>query len=46
MKRDDILSKYPVLDSLRRKQQFNFVNENGLFDVVLGSRKPEAIYSE
>lgn len=42
MKGDDVLSKYPVLDSLRREQQFNFVNENGLFDVILDSRNPEA----
>jgi len=36
---DDVLSKYPILDSLGRQQDTNFVNEEGLYDVILGSRK-------
>ena len=39
---DDVLSKYPIPDSLNRIQQTNFVNEDGLYDVILDSRKPEA----
>lgn len=39
---DDVLSKYPIIDNLGRTQQANFVNEDGLYDVVLDSRKPEA----
>ena len=39
---DDVLSKHPILDSLNREQQANFVNEDGLYDVILDSRKPEA----
>lgn len=39
---DDVLSKYPITDSLGREQQANFVNEDGLYDAILDSRKPEA----
>ncbi len=39
---DDVLSKYPISDSLGREQLTNFVNEDGLYDVILDSRKPEA----
>lgn len=39
---DDVLSKYPIIDSLGREQQANFVNEDGLYDAILDSRKPEA----
>ena len=39
---DDVLSKYPISDKLGRKQLTNFVNEDGLYDTVLDSRKPEA----
>ena len=39
---DDVLSKYPITDSLGRTQMANFVNEDGLYDVILDSRKPEA----
>ena len=39
---DDVLLKYPVPDALGRIQQTNFVNEDGLYDVILDSRKPEA----
>lgn len=39
---DDILSKYSILDSLGREQMATFVSEDGLYDVILDSRKPEA----
>ena len=38
----DVLSKYPIVDSIGREQLANFVNEDGLYDVILDSRKPEA----
>jgi prophage antirepressor-like protein len=39
---DDVVSNYPILDSLGRTQQATFINEDGLYDVILDSRKPEA----
>lgn len=39
---DDVVSKYPIVDNLGREQQALFVNEDGLYDVILDSRKPEA----
>src|SRR5690625_4013392 len=39
---DDVVSKHPIRDSLGRTQQATFVNEDGLYDVILDSRKPEA----
>ena len=39
---DDVLSKYPIVDSLGRTQQATFVNEDGLYDTILESRKPGA----
>lgn len=39
---DDVISSHPISDSLGRIQQANFVNEDGLYDVILDSRKPEA----
>ncbi|KPH76096.1 phage antirepressor KilAC domain-containing protein [Oceanobacillus caeni] len=39
---DDVCSTYPIQDSLGRTQQATFVNEDGLYDVILDSRKPEA----
>ena len=38
---DDVLSKYPLLTA-GGIQQANFVNEDGLYDVILDSRKSEA----
>ena len=37
----DVLSKYPV-ETIGGIQQANFVNEDGLYDAILDSRKPEA----
>lgn len=39
---DDVISNHPIRDALGRTQQATFVNEDGLYDVVLESRKPEA----
>ena len=39
---DDVTSSYPIQDSLGRSQQATFVNEDGLYDVILDSRKKEA----
>ena len=39
---DDVISNHPITDSLGRTQQALFVNEDGLYDVILDSRKPEA----
>lgn len=38
---DDVLSKYPILDSLNRKQLTSVVNEFGIYDAIFSSRKPE-----
>ena len=39
---DEVISSHPIADSLGRIQMTNFVNEDGLYDVILDSRKPEA----
>lgn len=39
---DGVTSNHPTVDSLGRTQDANFVNEDGLYDVILDSRKPEA----
>lgn len=39
---DGVVSTQPIIDNLGRIQQANFVNEDGLYDVILDSRKPEA----
>lgn len=39
---DGVVSTHPIVDSLGRTQQANFVNEDGLYDTILDSRKPEA----
>lgn len=39
---DGVISSHPIQDSLGRTQQAKFVNEDGLYDVILDSRKPEA----
>lgn len=39
---DDVVSTHTVKDSLGRKNLLCFVNEDGLYDVILDSRKPEA----
>lgn len=39
---DGVISNNPITDNLGRQQVANFVNEDGLYDVILDSRKPEA----
>lgn len=39
---DDVCSTYAIPDSLGRSQETTIVNEDGLYDVILESRKPEA----
>lgn len=39
---DGVVSNGPIQDNLGRTQQANFVNEDGLYDVIFDSRKPEA----
>ena len=39
---DEVISNYPISDTLGRQQSMLFVNEDGLYDVILDSRKPEA----
>lgn len=39
---DEVVSKHPILDRLARMQMTTFVNEDGLYDTIFDSRKPEA----
>lgn len=39
---DGVVTIHPIQDSLGRTQQANFVNEDGLYDTILDSRKPDA----
>jgi prophage antirepressor-like protein len=39
---DEVISNYPIPDSLGRIQNTIFVNEDGLYDVILDSRKENA----
>ena len=39
---DEVVSNNPITDRLGRTQNALFVNEDGLYDVILDSRKPEA----
>lgn len=39
---DEVISNYPIVDSMGRTQQALFVTEDGMYDVVLDSRKPQA----
>lgn len=39
---DGVVLTHPIVDSLGREQVANFVNEDGLYDVILDSRKKEA----
>src|SRR5699024_683852 len=39
---DGVVSIEVILDGLNRQQKATFVNEDGLYDVILDSRKPEA----
>lgn len=39
---DGVITSNPIPDNLGRIQQTNFINEDGLYDVIFDSRKPEA----
>lgn len=39
---DGVISNEVIPDSLGRQQEMTFVNEDGLYDVILDSRKPQA----
>lgn len=39
---DGVVSNHPIIDRLGRRQNALFINEDGLYDVILDSRKPEA----
>ncbi len=39
---DDVSDTYPIQDALGRTQDTTIINEDGLYDVILDSRKPEA----
>lgn len=39
---DGVVTIHPITDSMGRERQANFVNEDGLYDVILDSRKPQA----
>lgn len=39
---DDVTSSYTAIDALGKKQEMLFVNEDGLYDTILHSRKPVA----
>ena len=39
---DEVLSRHPIPDSMGRMQETYFVNEDGLYDVILDSRTPAA----
>lgn len=39
---DDVVSTHTVTDSIGRANSASIINEDGLYDVILESRKPEA----
>ncbi|MNW46572.1 hypothetical protein D3C74_238740 [compost metagenome] len=39
---DDVISNHLIPDSIGRQQDTTIINEDGLYDVILESRKPEA----
>lgn len=39
---DGVISNEVITDTLGRQQEMTFVNEDGLYDVILDSRKPQA----
>ena len=42
LNQDGVISNEVILDSLGRQQEANFVTEDGLYDCIFDSRKPEA----
>ena len=39
---DDVFSKHPIVDSLGRTQQAIFINESGLYSLILSSKLDSA----
>jgi prophage antirepressor-like protein len=39
---DGVVTMHPIQDAMGRVQNTNFVTEDGLYDTILDSRKPEA----
>lgn len=39
---DDVTKRYPIVDSLGRRQMVNVINESGLYALILGSKLPSA----
>ena len=39
---DGVVTIHPIIDRLGREQNANFITEDGLYDVILDSRKPQA----
>lgn len=39
---DEVISNYPIVDTIGRTQEALFVNEDGLYDVILESRRESA----
>ena len=39
---DGVISNEVIPDTLGRQQEMTFINEDGLYDVILDSRKPQA----
>ena len=39
---DDLTKRYPIFDNMGRKQQAIFINESGLYSLVLSSKLPQA----
>ena len=39
---DEVVSNYPIVDAIGRRQQTTIVNEYGIYDAVFESRKKEA----
>ncbi len=39
---DGVVTIHPTIDALGREQKANFINEDGLYDVILDSRKKKA----
>ena len=40
--KDDLTKRYPIFDNMGRKQHAIFINESGLYSLVLSSKLPQA----
>ena len=41
-KRDDLTKRYPIFDSMGRRQLVILINESGLYSLILSSKLPQA----